>query len=103
MNKVSEIPNHMQYKQNGQIDNEMILFVCNCVEELVFKKYQIDKKSLVIDICRCLFALADPEMKLLEITIQFLFDNKMIKKIPIVRKIKKMVINYLKSKVSTLL
>ena len=38
-------------RSSGHINNELILFVCNVIEELCKKKYQINNKSLNRQAC----------------------------------------------------
>jgi len=69
-------------KENNIINNELILFCCSCVEELVKKSYSIDKKCFVVDILCTLFgSLNNLEIEQIKQHIEFAFENKLIKKV----------------------
>lgn len=97
--RVSSISQFQQLKKNNSIDNELVNLVCNCVENLVKKKYGIDKKSLVIEIIEEIFCgLNQSEKDNLGNTIQFLFDNQLINVVPIVQKAKYIAWSWIKRK-----
>ena len=77
--KVKEIP---QYDSLSK-DIGIILFVANSIENECFKKkYNIDKMKLACDILITLFPNTNDNEKLvIQRHIQFLFDNKLIKKL----------------------
>jgi hypothetical protein len=93
--KISSLPTGVSYKNN----NELILYVCKLVENVVCKKDNINKKDLVINILRPLLALNDAEAKLTGDIIEFLHSNGMIHKIKQVKKLKNSVIAWFKKKV----
>lgn len=65
-----------------RLNNEFLLLICNLVEHLVNKKkYKIDKKVLVVEILNQLFTLNAVEKVNVESNIEFLFNNKNIKKV----------------------
>jgi hypothetical protein len=66
-----------QYKT----DNELLSLVCSLVEHLVVKQDKISKKDLVIDIMHIVFDLSIDEKKTLSNNIEFLWGNRMIKKV----------------------
>ena len=82
--KIASLPPNVSYKNN----NELILYVCKLVENVVCKKDNLNKKDLVINILRPLLALNDAEAKLTGDIIEFLHSNGMIHKIKQVKKIK---------------
>lgn len=93
--KIGSLPPNVSYKNN----NELILYVCKLVENIVCKKDNINKKDLVINILRPLLALTEPEAKLTGDIIEFLHSNGMIHKIKQVKKIKSSVVSWFKKKV----
>lgn len=93
--KIASLPPNVSYKNN----NELILYVCKLVENVVCKKDNINKKDLVISILRPLLALNDVEAKLTGDIIEFLHSNSMIHKIKQVKKIKSSVVSWFKKKV----
>ena len=65
-----------------RLNNEFLLLICNLVEHLVNKKkYKIDKKVLVIEILNQLFTLNVIGKTNVESNIEFLWNNKNIKKL----------------------
>lgn len=87
-------------RHHNKIDEELVLMICNCVENLVKKKYQIDKKSFVVEILSELFPeLNQTEKENISQTCQFLFDNLLIQSVPIVEKAKYHIWNWIKRKI----
>ena len=84
--KIRLIPNYEILKN----EIELVLLVCNIIENVVKKnnKTKIDKKQLVIDIFSTVFGLSPPDIISLKITIDFLFNNKLIKQISLKKYIK---------------
>ena len=66
-----------------KLDAEFLTLVCNLVEHLVIKKDGIQKKSLAVDIFRTLFSinLTDEDVLTIERNIDFIHNNKAIKKV----------------------
>ena len=93
--KIASLPPNVSYKNN----NELILYVCKLVENVVCKKDNLNKKDLVINILRPLLALNDAEAKLTGDIIEFLHSNGMIHKIKQIKKLKNSVISWFKKKV----
>jgi hypothetical protein len=89
--EIQKIPNYQELKNNL----ELIRFVCNMLENLISNNNEkIDKKQTVIDIISQLFCtFSDEDKKAISNHVQFLFDNKFIKKVSIVKKVKKTLIS----------
>ena len=77
--------------------NELLIFICSCVENTVENK-KICKKTLVLDIYRKLYDLSDEERAVISKSIDFLCDNSLVKKIPSITKYSSIIGNYLKGK-----
>lgn len=77
-----QVPDIQKLKMN----NELTLFVCNLVENLSPKKSKIDKLNLVVEILDIFFHYTDDDKKVISGQIQFAYDHKMIKKIPMIKK-----------------
>lgn len=77
--KIRLIPNYELLRN----ETELILLVCNIIENLIKQgnKNKVDKKKLVIDVFSTVFGLSITEIEALKITIDFLFNNKLIKRI----------------------
>ena len=85
--KVADYPATYQLKACS----EFLLYVCNIVENLVKKSYNINKKDLVKDVFKQLLALTEPELKILDASIEFLWSNELIQKIASSKKVIKWV------------
>ena len=82
--RVQDFPDFRNFKD----DMETLLFVCMLVEHLVINKKnkeKIDKKELVIEVYEKCFGSNNVSKETISRNVQFLFDNKRIKKISIIR------------------
>jgi len=91
--RVQGIENYHQLK----FDNELLIFVCNCVENTVESK-KINKKLLVLDIFFKLFEIADEEKAVISNSIDFLCNNSLVEKVPSIQKYSSIISNYIKNK-----
>lgn len=97
--KVSSIHQHHELRNNGTIEPELILMVCNCVENCIKKGAGVDKKAFVVEILEEIFnSLSYSEKEYIGNQCQFYFDNTLIEVIPVSTKILSIGWNYLKSK-----
>ena len=81
--KIAEYPpNHIL-----KLCSEFLLYVCKIVENVIVKSDKVNKKEFVIDLFKALFALNDPESKLLGNSIDFLWSNGLISKIKTSKKL----------------
>ena len=87
-------------RENQHIDNELILFVAYCIEELVKPKYAIDKKEFAVDILKTIFdgALSELEINQIKAQLDFAHENKLIKKVKVSYKTKMLVWDWLRRK-----
>ena len=87
-------------RENQHIDNELILFVAYCIEELVKPKYAIDKKEFAVEILRTIFngALSELEVNQIKAQLDFAHENKLIKKVKFNYKAKMLVWDWLRRK-----
>jgi hypothetical protein len=83
--RVQEFPEFRNYKD----DMETLLFICILVEHLVINKKnvkdKIDKRELVADVYEKCFGVNSVNKDVLIKNVQFLYDNKRIKKVSIVQ------------------
>lgn len=97
--RVTQISNYETLRNKSSIDQELVLFVCNAVENLVKKKYKIDKKQFVVEIIDDLFhGLNQVEKDNVANVCQFLFDNALIQIVPVTEKITYFTVNWIKRK-----
>lgn len=96
--KVREIENLGSLK----FDNELLRFVCNCVENSLKQKYEkkekTDKKQLVIEIYHNIFGLNDDEKNKLSNNIDFIIENNLVENVNLFYKCGLLSFEYLKSK-----
>jgi hypothetical protein len=90
--KVKSLNNANELKLNP----ELVLLVCNLVEEGVERKYNIDKKELVMNVLDNIYKYSDVEKKHLDDMIEFLHATKKIKKVKLLVKIVHYVASWLK-------
>ena len=95
---VEKIVNLKEYS-SLKFDNELLIFVCNCIENgLNNKKKKIDKKDLCLEIYHKVFTMNEKEKEQISNSIEFLCDNNMIDITPVYKKYGKIFISYIKSK-----
>jgi hypothetical protein len=63
-------------------DNQLLKVVCNMIEHLVTKKDNIDKLELCVEIFKILYGnLTEDEITTIKRNVNFIWKNKLIKKI----------------------
>ena len=87
--KIKEIPEIENLCTHGIIELELINLVCNLVENAIQdgNKHKIDKKSLVVKVLSKLFSISPVEITNVESQIEYLFNNRKIKKLKISKKV----------------
>ena len=100
VDEIRKFPNLPLLKTHTYIELELIKLIMSIVENVVQKKnpLEINKMDLVCDILRIIFNLNPQEIEILKKQIQYIYDNNQIVKIPIIKKIIRMGINFLLSK-----
>lgn len=69
-------------------DYEFLRLVCCCIENVVEKKWGIDKKELAIEIMRkCFPLLSDADIEMISENIESLYLHKQIKRVPYYRRL----------------
>ena len=97
--KVMTLHNHQALKNGHTVDPELILMVCNCVENCIKKHAGENKKEFVVEILKNIFgSLNAQETAHIEAQCQYNFDNNLIEKIPMIYKAGSILYNYIKSK-----
>lgn len=71
---------------NLKVCQEFLLMVCNLVEEIVKKSDKINKKELVINVLKSVLSLNEPESKVVDASIEFLWGNGLIQKVASTKK-----------------
>lgn len=81
--KVKSLPDFSTLKLNP----ELILLVCNMVEEGSEKRHNIDKKELVMRVLENIFKYNESDKRLLDDQIEFLHATKKIKRVRLIVKL----------------
>ena len=68
---------HTKYK----LDNEFLTLLTNLIEYLVAKKDKINKKALALEIMKDFFGANDEDLEIISKNIEYLHNNKVIKKV----------------------
>jgi predicted component of type VI protein secretion system len=99
---IADIQSIDNYQTELKFDKEIVERVSYHVENFLSnKKYKdIDKKQIVIDILTELFKYTDTEIEIIRKDIEYLYNNKIIKRIPFYAKVFTSVANYVVKKLS---
>jgi hypothetical protein len=89
--ELSKISTEPKYKN----DLEYLKIACTFVENIIKKKYGLDKLEIIVAVFTKLFNLKDSEIEILKTSVRFLVDNKRIKKIKFIKRIE----NYIRTNV----
>ena len=92
--KLKSLPNYNELRLNP----EAILLCCNCIENSVSKKDKVVKKDLAVKVLHAVFNYTPAEKKSVEDVIQFLHENKRIKKIKAWKKVLLFLVSLIKRK-----
>jgi hypothetical protein len=76
----------------------VVLLCCNCIENSVTKKDKVNKRDLAVKVLGTVFSHTPVEKKAIEDQIEFLWANKRIKKIKLLKKIWLFLEDYVKRK-----
>ena len=70
---------------------ELILMICNAVENIIKKPDNCDKKKIVIEVMKTMFNLNNEEITKVDQTIECFWSNNMIVKIKRIQKVGKLI------------
>lgn len=82
--KIRSLPDFLSLRLNPEI----VLFACNLIENIVKKKYKVNKKELCINVLSSIFTFTEVEKKSAGEIIEFLHSTSQIKKATLWKKIK---------------
>lgn len=83
-NRIRSLPNFIELRLNPEI----VLFACNLIENIVKRKYKIDKKQLCITVLAQIFNFTEIDKKNAGEIIEFLHSTSQIKKATLWKKVK---------------
>lgn len=94
--EVVEILKNLKTLEVKRLHPKTTKLLCNIVENSPsVQKYKLNKKELVITILKDVFNLNDDELKFIDIQIEDLVENKLIKKLPWLYKTSKKLFHFL--------
>lgn len=79
-------------------DAEMLVLICNLLEYMISKKDRLPKKEIAIDIINELFGLTEEDKVSIGANIEFLWSNRMIKKVSFYKLFKTGISEWLRKK-----
>ena len=82
--KIRSLPDFLSLRLNPEI----VLFCCNLIENIVEKKYKVNKKELCVNVLSSIFAFTETDKKSAGEIIDFLHSTSQIKKATLLKKIK---------------
>lgn len=94
---IKELTNEIHQLENKMLltkDSETLKYLCNKLENSVNRKDKLDKKEVVIEAYKEAFGEQNIDIEFLTNEIQFLCDNKKIKKLSIVKRYLYPIINF---------
>jgi hypothetical protein len=97
--KIMSIHDYQTLKSNGSVNPELVLMVCNCVENTIKKHAGVNKKELVVEILNSIYQLSRQEMENVREQCQHDYDNHLIELIPLTTKFFSILWNYIKRKI----
>jgi len=74
---IKQVPNLDEHKLN----NELILLLCNLIENLCKKKHKIDKLNLLITTMKRVIPLSESDEQVIKQAVEFLHSNKTIREV----------------------
>lgn len=92
--KVKEIEKYGSLK----FDNELLIFVCSCIENALDVAKKVDKKKIALDIYEVLFEISSDDRAVLSCAIDFLCNNGLVKKVNTLKKYARIMENYIMRK-----
>jgi len=100
VDEIRKFPNLPLLKTNTHVELELIKLIMSVFENVVQIKnpLEINKMNLVCDILRTVFNLNAQEVEICQKQIQYIFDNNQIVRIPLIKKLIRIGINFLLSK-----
>jgi hypothetical protein len=97
--KIMSIHDYMSLKSNGSVNPELVLMVCNCVENTIKKHAGLNKKEFVVEVLNSIYQLSHQEMENVREQCQYNYDNHLIEIVPFTTKLASVLWNYIKRKI----
>ena len=81
--RITALPDY----QTLRVNPELILLVCNLIENGLTKKHKSDKKALCLKVLNHIFSYNNTENQQVDDTVEFLHSTKKIKKVSLAHKL----------------
>jgi hypothetical protein len=96
---INEIQSLPEFNKDLKFDNEIIESILQAVETKFYKKNSDEKKEISINILTDLFSLSTDEINIIQKTIAYMYENKIIKKPKVILKYLSIIGGYIFKKV----
>jgi len=96
INEVQQLPD---FNKDLKFDNEIIEAVLQIINNKFYKKSTEEKKEYAINILKDLFILSEDEINIIDKIINYMYENKIIKKPSKIYKYSNAVLNFVLKKV----
>lgn len=78
--EIKEIVDYAEHKLRPQLINDIMNFIESEVSKSKFAKAEIEKSQIVIEIMKQCYDMSDTDIEWVESHMQYVHDNKMVKK-----------------------
>ena len=97
--ELKSIPDYQEHKLNPQLVNDLMNFLEKEIRSGKFSKAKFDKSAILKQIITSVFGeLTDTEFQLLETQVEYVIDNKLVKKKTFLGQFLKLAISFLCTK-----
>jgi len=92
---IQEIQQLPDFNRDLKFDNEIIEAVLQIINEKFYKRSHEERKDIAINILKDLFTLTPDEINIITKTIDYMYENKIIKKHSVIISIGSSILSYL--------
>ena len=92
---IQEIQQLPDFNRDLKFDNEIIEAVLQIINEKFYKRSDEERKTIAISILKDLFTLTPDEINIITKTIDYMYENKIIKKHSAILKMGSTILSYL--------
>ena len=92
---IQEIQQLPDFNRDLKFDNEIIEAVLQIINEKFYKRTDEERKNIAVSILKDLFTLTPDEINIITKTIDYMYENKIIKKHSVIISIGSSILSYL--------
>lgn len=78
--EVKEMADHSAYKLNPQLIKDLVDFIEKEIADSKYANKQFEKSTILYEVLKGCFDMSDDEIDLVRTQVEFLLDNKLVKK-----------------------